>query len=139
MSESFHNPADAEIKQLLQTAKRIAVVGMSAKPERASYSVARYLMAQGYEVIPVNPMETEIFGLKSYGSVSEVPGKIDIVDVFRRSDQTDPIIDEAIRVKARVVWLQLDVVNEAGCLRAQAAGLTAIQNRCIKIEHARLL
>ncbi len=139
MSESFHNPADAEIKQLLQTAKRIAVVGMSAKPERASYSVARYLMAQGYEVIPVNPMETEIFGLKSYGSVSEVPGKIDIVDVFRRSDQTDPIIDEAITVKARVVWLQLDVVNEAGCLRAQAAGLTAIQNRCIKIEHARLL
>ncbi len=139
MSESFHNPADAEIKQLLQAAKRIAVVGMSAKPERASYSVARYLMAQGYEVIPVNPMETEIFGLKSYGSVSEVPGKIDIVDVFRRSDQTDPIIDEAITVKARVVWLQLDVVNEAGCLRAQAAGLTAIQNRCIKIEHARLL
>ncbi|MCC6962857.1 MAG: CoA-binding protein [candidate division Zixibacteria bacterium] len=139
MSESFHNPADAEIKQLLQAAKRIAVVGMSAKPERASYSVARYLMAQGYEVIPVNPMETEIFGLKSYGSVGEIPGKIDIVDVFRRSDQTDPIIDEAIRVKARVVWLQLDVVNEAGCLRAQAAGLTAIQNRCIKIEHARLL
>lgn len=139
MSESFHNPADAEIKQLLQAAKRIAVVGMSAKPERASYSVARYLMAQGYEVIPVNPMETEIFGLKSYGSVGEIPGKIDIVDVFRRSDQTDPIIDEAITVKARVVWLQLDVVNEAGCLRAQAAGLTAIQNRCIKIEHARLL
>lgn len=139
MSESFHNPADAEIKQLLQAAKRIAVVGMSAKPERASYSVARYLMAQGYEVIPVNPMETEIFGLKSYGSVSEIPGKIDIVDVFRRSDQTDPIIAEAITVKARAVWLQLDVVNEAGCLRAQAAGLTAIQNRCIKIEHARLL
>ncbi len=139
MSESFHNPADAVIAQLLRETKRIAVVGMSAKPERASYSVARYLMAQGYEVIPVNPMETEIFGLKSYGSVSEIPGKIDIVDVFRRSDQTDPIIAEAITVKARAVWLQLDVVNEAGCLRAQAAGLTAIQNRCIKIEHARLL
>jgi len=135
----FQNPADAGIAQLLREVKRIAVVGMSAKPERASYSVARYLMAQGYEVIPVNPMETEIFGLKSYGSVSEIPGVIDIVDVFRRSDQTDPIFDEAIKVKARAVWLQLDVVNEAGCQRAQAAGLTAIQNRCIKIEHARLL
>lgn len=139
MSESFQNPADAAIAPLLRTARRIAVVGMSAKPERASYSVARYLMARGYEVIPVNPMESEIFGLKSYGSLTEIPGRVDIVDVFRRSDQTDPIIDEAIAVKAQAVWLQLDVVNEAGCLRAQAAGLTAIQNRCIKIEHARLL
>ncbi len=139
MTAGFTNPSDGDIAALLGKTKRIAVVGMSAKPERASYSVARYLMGQGYEVIPVNPMETEIFGLKSYATLSDIPGTIDIVDVFRRSDQTDAIIDEAIKIGAKAVWLQLDVINDAGLGRAKEAGLAAVQDRCLKVEHARLM
>jgi predicted CoA-binding protein len=139
MTVEFTNPTDGEITALLGKTKRIAVVGMSAKPERASYGVARYLMGQGYEVIPVNPMETEIFGLKSYAALGEIPGTIDIVDVFRRSDQTDAIIDEAIKIGASSIWLQLDVINDAGMRRAQEAGLVAVQDRCLKVEHARLM
>ncbi len=139
MTAGFTNPADGEITALLGKAKRIAVVGMSAKPERASYAVARYLMGQGYEVIPVNPMESEILGLKSYGALGDIPGAIDIVDVFRRSDQTDTIIDEAIKIGAQSIWLQLDVINDAGLRRAQEAGLVAVQDRCLKVEHARLM
>jgi uncharacterized protein len=139
MTADFKNPSDTEIADLLKRAKRIAVVGMSAKPERASHSVAHYLMTRGYEVIPVNPMEAEIFGLKSYASLSDISGSIDIVDIFRRSDQTDPIIDEAIELKAGAIWMQLDVVNDAGSGRAQRAGLVVVQDRCIKVEHARLI
>ncbi len=139
MTAGFTNPSDGEISALLGKTKRIAVVGMSAKPERASYGVAKYLMGQGFEIIPVNPMETEIFGLKSYAALSDIPGTIDIVDVFRRSDQTDAIIDEAIKIGAKAVWLQLDVINDAGLHRAKEAGLAAVQDRCLKVEHARLM
>lgn len=137
MSE-FQNPSNSEIDTILKTSKRIAVVGMSSKPERASHGVSKRLIARGYEVIPVNPTETEVLGLKSYANLGDIPGSIDIVDVFRRSDQTDPIIDEAIAVKAKVLWLQEDVINEAGALRAQQAGLKVIQNRCIAKELMRL-
>lgn len=132
----FKNPSAQEIVDILVNSKRIAVVGMSSKPDRASNGVSRYLMNRGYEVIPVNPVETEIFGLKSYASLQEVPGKIDIVDVFRRSDQTDPIIDEAISVGAKVLWLQEGVINETGAVRAQKAGLKVIQDLCIAKELA---
>lgn len=134
----FVNPRPEEIAEILLSSKRIAVVGMSSKPERASYGVSKRLMAVGYEVIPVNPMEPEILGLKSYASLSEIPGTIDIVDVFRRSDQTDPIIDEAIAIKAKVLWLQEEVINDSGALRAQQAGLKVIQDRCIAKELMRL-
>ena len=134
----FQNPSNAEIDEILRTAKRIAVVGMSSKPERASHGVSKRLMTRGYEVIPVNPTEPEILALKSYANLRDIPGEIDIVDVFRRSDQTDPIIDEAIDVKAKVLWLQEDVINDAGALRAQLAGLKVIQNRCIAKELMRL-
>ncbi len=137
MSE-FQNPSNSEIDTILKTSKRIAVVGMSSKPERASHGVSKRLIARGYEVIPVNPTETEVLGLKSYANLGDIPGSIDIVDVFRRSDQTDPIIDEAIAVKAKVLWLQEDVINEAGALRAQQAGLKVIQDRCIAKELMRL-
>ncbi len=137
MSE-FQNPSNSEIDTILKTSKRIAVVGMSSKPERASHGVSKRLIARGYEVIPVNPTETEVLGLKSYANLGDIPGSIDIVDVFRRSDQTDPIIDEAIAVKAKVLWLQEDVINEAGALRAQQAGLKVVQNRCIAKELMRL-
>lgn len=137
MSE-FKNPTNGEIDDILRATKRIAVVGMSSKPERASYGVSKRLIQRGYEVIPVNPMETEIFGLKSYASLKDIPGAIDMVDVFRRSDQTDPIIDEAIAIKAKVLWLQEDVINESGAERAQKAGLKVIQDRCIAKELMRL-
>ncbi len=137
MSE-FQNPSNSEIDEILKSSKRIAVVGMSSKPERASHGVSKRLIARGYEVIPVNPTEAEVLGLKSYASLGEVPGQIDIVDVFRRSDQTDPIIDEAIAIKAKVLWLQEDVINDSGANRAKQAGLKVIQDRCIAKELMRL-
>lgn len=137
MSE-FQNPSNSEIDEILKSSKRIAVVGMSSKPERASHGVSKRLIARGYEVIPVNPTEAEVLGLKSYASLGEVPGQIDIVDVFRRSDQTDPIIDEAIAIKAKVLWLQEDVINDTGANRAKQAGLKVIQDRCIAKELMRL-
>lgn len=135
---SVVNPSPPEIAGILERAKRIAVVGLSGKPDRASNLVARFLVARGYEVIPVNPVEEEILGLRSYGSLAEIEGNVDIVDVFRRSDQTDPIIDEAIALGAGVLWLQEGVVNEAGAERARAAGMTVLQDICIKKELSRL-
>lgn len=137
MSE-FKNPSNSEIDDILRSSKRIAVVGMSSKPERASHGVSKHLIKRGYEVVPVNPMEPEVLGLKSYASLKDVPGTIDIVDVFRRSDQTDPIIDDAIAIKAKVLWLQEDVINDSGAARAQQAGLKVIQDRCIAKELIRL-
>jgi hypothetical protein len=134
----FQNPPDSEIFALLKRSKRIAVVGMSSNPERASHDVAKYLLSHGYEIIPVNPMESEILGRKSYASLNDIPGHIDIVDVFRRSDQTDAVIDESIKLKPEGIWLQLGVINDSGATRAKQAGLTVIQDRCIKIEHARM-
>jgi predicted CoA-binding protein len=135
---AFQNPSTEEIIEILRSSKRIAVVGMSSKPERASHGVSKRLISSGYEVIPVNPMESEVLGLKSYANLGEIVGAIDIVDVFRRSDQTDPIIDEAIKIRAKVLWLQEDVINDAGALRAQRAGLKVIQDRCIAKELMRL-
>ncbi len=135
---SYQNPPTEEIVEILRSSKRIAVVGMSSKPERASHGVSKRLISHGYEVIPVNPGEPEILGLKSYADLGDIPGEIDIVDVFRRSDQTDPIIDEAIRIKAKVLWLQEEVINDQGALRAQQAGLKVVQDRCIAKELMRL-
>ncbi len=134
----FQNPSDAEIDDLLRGARRIAVVGLSGNPDRAAYRISQYLISRGYDVIPVNPQEREILGRKAYPSLSAIGGDIDIVDIFRRSDRTDPIIDEGIKVGAKVIWLQQGIVNNAGALRAQAAGLTVVQDRCIKAELARL-
>ncbi len=131
---AYQNPPQEEIFDLLRNAKRIAVVGMSSKPERASYGVSKLLIERGYEVIPVNPTESEILGQKSYGSLGEIEGKIDIVDVFRRSDATDPIIDEAIEIGAGAIWLQEGVVNDAGADRARAKGLKFVQDRCVAKE-----
>jgi uncharacterized protein len=135
---SFQNPSQSEIVDLLQRSRRVAVVGLSGNPDRPAYRVTQYLIERGYEIIPVNPQEGEILGLKVYPSLGAIGGDIDIVDVFRRSDQTDAIIDEAIKVGAKAVWLQEGVLNEAGALRAQAAGLAVVQDRCIKKELAKL-
>jgi len=132
------NPPAEKIAEILNTSKRIAVVGASAKPERPSNAVAKYLIDKGYEILPVNPGESEILGQKSYKSLSEIEGKVDIVDVFRKSEATDPIIDEALAIGAPVIWLQESVINEEGAKRAEAQGVTVLQDICIKKERAKL-
>ncbi len=116
---------------------RIAVVGLSDDPARPSSEVARYLMEHGFEIIPVNPKVKEVLGLKSYPSLLEVPGEIDVVDVFRRPEFVPQVIDEAIARKARVVWLQEGITSPA-LERARAAGLIAIEDKCMMKEHRRL-
>jgi predicted CoA-binding protein len=115
------------------------VVGLSDKPDRDSYMVAQYLQTHGYEIVPVNPSIEQVLGCKAYKTLAEVPGHIDIVDVFRRSEAVPPIVDEAIRLKAGAVWMQLGVTHEEAAKKAAAAGLTVVQGKCIKVEHRRLL
>ncbi|MBI5222879.1 CoA-binding protein [Candidatus Micrarchaeota archaeon] len=129
-----------DIKSILKSSKIIAVVGLSDKQERPSYDVATYLMEHGYTLIPVNPMISQWKGLKAYPSLSEIPReiKIDIVDIFRKSEDVPPIVDEAISIGAKVVWMQLGIVNESAADKAKSAGLQVVMDRCIKIEHAKL-
>ena len=132
------------IPQILKDSKTIAVVGMSAKPERASHGVARYLQQQGYRVIPVNPTYAgqDILGEKVYASLADAAaalgGGIDVVDCFRNSDDMLPIARDAVAVRAGCLWMQLGVVNQAAADLARAAGLDVVMDRCMKIEHAAL-
>jgi predicted CoA-binding protein len=126
------------LRRILRESKVIAVVGLSADWFRPSYFAAKYMQEHGYRVIPVNPRYPEILGEKCYASVREVPEKIDIVDVFRKSADVPPIAEDAIAVRAKVLWQQLGVRNEAAAQQARAAGLEAIMDRCVKIEHGRL-
>lgn len=124
------------IAQILQTSKTIAVVGLSSKPERASYQVAAYLQRHGYRIIPVNPRETQVLGEPAYASLHDVPIAIDIVDVFRESSAVPEIVIETIAIGAKVLWLQLDIHHAEAEIQAQAAGITVISDVCIKIAHA---
>lgn len=135
---SHHNPDAGAIERLLRSARRIAVVGLSPKPERYSHRIARYLIRAGYEVVPVYPREQEILGARVYGRLQDVPGHIDIVDVFRRSEALPEAVDDAIAVGARAIWLQLGCIDEAGAARATAAGITVVMDRCIMVDHAQL-
>lgn len=139
MNNSHVNPNDRAIRQILETAKTIAVVGLSDKPERDSYRVAEYLQRHGYRIIPVNPTVSEVLGEKSYASVTDIPEQVDIVDVFRKPEAVGPVVQEAIDAGAATVWLQLGVVNQEAAEVAEAAGLQVVMDKCIKIEHARLL
>lgn len=132
--------SDPELKHLLASARTIAVVGLSDKPDRDSNAIAVYLQRQGYRVIPVNPMLPEVLGERSYPTLAAIPPEIsvDIVDIFRRSDQVPPVVDEAIARRAPVVWFQLGVEHPDAAARARAAGLTVLENRCIRVEHQRL-
>ncbi len=125
------------IRQLLTTARTVAVVGCSAKPERASHRVAAYLQRANYRMIPVNPALDEVLGERCYPDLLSIPGEldIDIVDVFRRSEAVPPIVEAAIERGARALWLQLGVSNSEAERRAAAAGMLVISDRCIKIEH----
>jgi len=123
------------IKEILERYKTIAVVGLSSHSWRASYSVSRYMQNAGYRIIPVNPLETEVLGEKAYASLDDVPERFEIVDVFRRPEYVPDLVEAAIRRNARVIWMQLGVVNEAAAARARAAGLEVVMDRCILQDH----
>jgi predicted CoA-binding protein len=125
------------IKQILDNCRTIAVVGLSASPTRPSHDVAAYMQRQGYRVIPVNPNETAVLGEKCYPSLAAVPEKIDLVDIFRRSDQAGKAVDEAIEVGAKAVWLQDGVIDNEAAQRALEAGLMVVMNRCWLRDHVR--
>lgn len=125
------------IKTVLEDCKTIAVVGLSSDPGRPSYGVASYMRRRDYKVIPVNPNESEVFGDKAYGSLAEVPDKIDLVNIFRRPSEAGNAVDEAIAIGAKAVWLQEGVIDYAAAQRAQAAGLLVVMDRCWLKEHAR--
>jgi len=129
---------DQEIKDLFKDVKTIALVGASNNWQRASHSVMRYLLDLGYTIYPVNPMEEEVFGMKCYKSVSELPVKVDMVDIFRKSDDAAPVVDEAVAHGARYVWLQLDIFADEQIARAEAAGLKCVVDKCPAIEMPRL-
>ena len=133
------HPSDQQIKELLQQAHTIAVVGLSSSRLRASYGVSQYMQSAGYRIIPVNPNEKEVLGEKSYARLEDVPEKIDVVDVFRRSEFVPEIVDAAIRVGARAIWLQDGVVDEVAAQRARDAGLFVVMDDCILREHRRLM
>lgn len=127
------------IEELLRGSRTIAVVGLSSKKYRPSYGVSEYMQRAGYRIIPVNPRETEVLGEKAYPNLEAVPEKVDIVDIFRRSEFVSEIVDAAIRIGARAVWMQEGVVHEAAAEKARAAGLTVIMDRCILKDHRRMV
>ena len=123
--------------QILKNAKTIAMVGLSSNPFRPSHYAAIYMLAEGYNIIPVNPRETEILGRKSYASLRDIPEAVDVVDIFRDPASVGPIVEDAIAIGAKVVWMQLGVINEAAATQARGAGLQVVMDACVKIEHAR--
>jgi len=134
----FHNPPDSVIREILSQPRRIAVVGCSPDPSRDSHRIAQLLLDKGHTVVPVNPRATRLLDQDCYPTLRMIPGPIDMVDIFRRANQAGAIVDEAIAVGARIVWMQLGVVDEAAAARAQAAGLTVVMDRCPAIEYRRL-
>ena len=128
----------SRMAEILRSAHTIAVVGLSGKRFRPSFGVAQYLQRAGYRIIPVNPLETEILGEKSYPDLDSVPDPIDIVDIFRRSEHVPAIVEAAVRKGARAVWMQEGVVHEEAARSAQAAGLAVAMDRCILKEHRRM-
>lgn len=131
------NSAQA-IKQILEECKTIAVVGLSSNTWRASNSVSAYMQSKGYRIIPVNPNETEVLGERAYASLADVPEKFDLVNVFRRSEEAGAVVDEAIRLGVKAVWLQEGVIDVKAAKGAVAAGLAVVMDRCILKEHARM-
>jgi uncharacterized protein len=133
-----HNPSDDKLKKILTHAHTIAMVGASSNPERASFGIMERLQSVGYRVIPVNPRETEVLGEKAYGSLAEIPVPIDIVDVFRRPEDTPAIADEAVQAGAKMLWLQQGITSEEAARRATAGGLEVVMDACISATHSML-
>jgi predicted CoA-binding protein len=125
-------------QSILQSARTVAIVGLSADRKKPSYGVGRYLKGRGYTIIPVNPREDRILGEESYVSLAEIPVPVDVVDIFRRSEKVPGVVEDAIRIGAKAVWMQEEVVNEEAAARAQEAGLQVVMDKCMKKEHQRM-
>jgi len=128
----------SKLRRILRNCRTLAVVGLSANWYRPSYFAAKYMQEHGYRVIPVNPMYEEVLGERCYKSLRDIPGKIDLVDCFRKSEEIPSLAGDTIAIGARVLWMQLGVSNAEARRAAEAAGLEVVENRCVKIEHARL-
>ena len=129
----------AKIRHILKDSKNIAVVGLSPNPHRPSHQVARYLMEAGYTIIPVNPGQDEILGMTCYPNLQAIPTPLDMVDIFRRQEKVMPIVEDAIAIGAKFIWMQEGIVNKEAAAKAEAAGLSVIMDRCTKIDHMNLL
>lgn len=125
------------IERILQTARTIATVGLSGDETKPAHTVPAYLQGQGYRVIPVNPTIEEALGERAYDSLADVPEPIDVVQIFRRSEQAGPIVDEAIAAGAKAIWMQVGIADEAAAARARAAGLDVVMNQCMRVQHIR--
>ena len=125
--------------KILKSFRDVAMVGVSANPEKPSNIVFKYLTAQGYNVIPVNPTIDEVLGKKCYASLSAIPEKVEVVDIFRRSEDIPPIVDEAIKIGAKAVWMQEGIINNAAAKKAESAGLLVVMDKCMRKEHIRLI
>lgn len=134
----FNLHSMAPVNSILRATQTIAVVGFSPKPGRPSHMVGKYLMDCGFTVYPVNPGVSEILGMVSYPDLASIPGPVDVVDIFRRSEDVYPIVEAAIAIQAKVVWMQQGIVNEDAAALAQKAGIQVVMDRCIKIDHANL-
>lgn len=132
-------PDDRALNELLQNTKTIAVVGLSPKPQRDSHMVAAYMQKAGYRIIPVNPVESQVLGQTCYPDLESIPEPIDMVDVFRRSEFVPPIAEQAIKINAKALWLQLGVRHDQAAEKAAQAGLVVVQDLCLKVEHSRLM
>jgi predicted CoA-binding protein len=130
---------DQELVGILSLMRVIAVVGLSANPAKESHGVAAYLMAKGYKIIPVNPAGGEILGQSAYPDLRSIPGKVDVVQVFRPSEDVPPIVEQAIEIGAKVVWMQSGISHEAAAATARAAGLQVVMDHCMRAEHRRLV
>jgi uncharacterized protein len=144
MSDSFQSRGDSspdfaeeQIGEILENSRTIAVVGLSGRRHRPSFGVSEYMQSAGYRIIPVNPAETEVLGQKCFSRLEEIPGAVDIVNIFRRSEFVPEIVESAIRIGARAVWMQEGVVHAEAAQRARSAGLFVVMDRCILKEHAR--
>jgi predicted CoA-binding protein len=130
--------ATEDIPAILKSYHTIAVVGLSPEPDRASHQVAAYLQAHGYRIIPVNPQCREVLGETCYASLKEIPEPVEVVDIFRKAEAIPALVEEAMAVGARVIWMQLGLESAEAAAKARAAGLQVVMNRCMKIEHAKL-
>jgi len=136
---AFQNPSPEEIKDLLKRVKTIAVVGLSPKPDRPSYVVARAMQRYGYRIIPVRPATAEVLGEKCYPSLAEVPEKIDLVDVFRAADHIPALVDECLALGMPAIWIQEGIIHEAAAEKARAAGIAVVMDRCIYKDYVGLM
>jgi len=128
-----------QIRRILKTARTIAVVGLSSNPEKDSYPIAEYLQQQGYRILPVNPTAKEILGEKVYPDLLSVPEPVDVVQIFRPSEAVPPIVQQAIQIKAKVIWMQTGITNAEAAQAARAAGLEVVEDRCMRVDHRFLI